>query len=612
MSFFSELRKRRVVPWIGAFIAGGFIALEATDQLIGYDMLPVVAYQVVLVFYLFGIPGTMVLAWFHGERGAQTPPKAEVWLHASLLVGAIAVSTVLVRNYEGEGPRVDVLAAAGLDSDRLAVLYFEDFTADDEMAFLADGLTEALIDELARVRALDVVSANGVEPFRERQISPDSIARALGVAHLVDGSVERVGGELRITTRLVEGLSGTDIDRTSFRIPEDEILSAQDSVVQSVSRALRRRLGDEIQLRERQASTGVAEAWALVQRAEQLARSANEAALAGSLDGALAELREAEGLLALAQTADPRWAEPPTQRSFVYFQLARLTVDAGDIAGADSLIESGIGHADHALAIANAQAAALEYRGRHRYLRWLLDLAADRDEADRLLADARADLESAVRLQPTLASAHSALSHLYNQTGDLVGVLLAARRAYEEDAYLADADAILQRLFWGSYDLEQIPEARQWCEEGARRFPDDHRFAECELWLMLVPGVEPDVERAWSAAEEVQQLAPPDMAAFETALTYTIVGGVIGRAGMPDSANAVFDRSRVGPEVDPTDELRGFEAASRAAMGDLDGAMELLRRYVAGHAQHSFTVGTSLHWWWRPLRDHPGFQSIVR
>jgi hypothetical protein len=47
-------------------------------------------------------------------------------------------------------------------------------------------------------------------------------------------------------------------------------------------------------------------------------------------------------------------------------------------------------------------------------------------------------------------------------------------------------------------------------------------------------------------------------------------------------------------------------------MGDLDGAMDLLRRYVAGNAQHSFTAGTGLHWWWRPLRDHPGFQSIVR
>jgi hypothetical protein len=40
--------------------------------------------------------------------------------------------------------------------------------------------------------------------------------------------------------------------------------------------------------------------------------------------------------------------------------------------------------------------------------------------------------------------------------------------------------------------------------------------------------------------------------------------------------------------------------------------MDLLRRYVAGNTQHSFTVGTQLHWWWRPLRDHPGFQSILR
>jgi hypothetical protein len=191
-------------------------------------------------------------------------------------------------------------------------------------------------------------------------------------------------------------------------------------------------------------------------------------------------------------------------------------------------------------------------------------------------------------------------------------VLLAARRAYEEDSYLEDADVILQRLFWGAYDLEQFQDSQQWCREGARRFPQDYRFAECELWLMWTPPSEPDVARAWAIAEQVEALTGADLAELEHSIAHTLVGGVIGRAGMLDSANAVFGRARVGADVDPEQEVRGFEAAARAVAGDLDGAMERLQGYVAGNAQHSFTVGTGLHWWWRPLRDHPGFQSIVR
>lgn len=62
MSFFKSLSTRRVVPWLGAYLAGGFLALEGVDQLVGNELVPAVAYRVVLVLYLFGIPTTIVAA----------------------------------------------------------------------------------------------------------------------------------------------------------------------------------------------------------------------------------------------------------------------------------------------------------------------------------------------------------------------------------------------------------------------------------------------------------------------------------------------------------------------------------------------------------------------
>ena len=185
----------------------------------------------------------------------------------------------------------------------------------------------------------------------------------------------------------------------------------------------------------------------------------------------------------------------------------------------------------------------------------------------------------------------------------------AARRAYEEDAYLERAGAILQRLFWTHYDLQQFVDAERWCSEGARRFADDARFVECQLWMMITPRVDPDVESAWALSQRFDSLTPAG-AEFFRRRSQLIVGGVIGRAGMTDSANAVLRRARADFEVDENQELAGYEAAIRTVLGDYDEAVSLLRRYVALNPGHSFNVDGDLHWWWRPLRDQPGFAAV--
>jgi hypothetical protein len=84
-----EIRKRRLFPFLGLFLASGFLALEWVDQLTGHGAVPEEVYWVSLIIYLFGIPGTIILAWFHGECGPQKPRRIEVFLHGALVIGAI-------------------------------------------------------------------------------------------------------------------------------------------------------------------------------------------------------------------------------------------------------------------------------------------------------------------------------------------------------------------------------------------------------------------------------------------------------------------------------------------------------------------------------------------
>ncbi|MDP3911583.1 MAG: hypothetical protein Q8Q14_14455, partial [Gemmatimonadales bacterium] len=219
------------------------------------------------------------------------------------------------------------------------------------------------------------------------------------------------------------------------------------------------------------------------------------------------------------------------------------------------------------------------------------------------------------RADPSLASAHAVLSQLYYfpPFEDLVAAVLAARAAYEADAYLREAETIVDRLFWGSYDLAQFGEARRWCGEGERRFPANWRFAECHLWLLLVPGGEVDLPRAWTLAARADSATPATQRAYRERLRQLLIGGALGRAGLPDSAERVFARARTAdPAIDPEQDLPAVEAIARAQMGDADRAIPLLKRYVAAHPGHSFQRGGTLHWWWRGLERHPQFQDVVR
>ncbi len=609
MSLFAEIKERRLLPFMGAYMVSGFVALEGVDQLISNGLLPDIAYRIALVIYLFGIPGSLSVAWFHGAKGRQQATRPEVIIQAVLVVLALATVVLVVRDQREETRLAEMATATGIEATSVAVLYFEDLSPGGDLEYVADGLTESLIDQLSEIRSLDVVSRNGVAPYRGADVAPDSVARALKVGSLIRGSVEPDGDDLRITVRLVDGLSGADIERRVLEIPSGQFLAARDSLAENVGRILRRRLGEEIRLRERREGTEIDEAWSQVQRAELVLQQAEDLADSGESGGAIDRLVLVDSLLALAEVADPGWVRPPARRAHGSFREAFFLANGlGEFDRAGEKIGVGLDHADRALGIDPRDADALEQRGSLKYLFFLLDLTADTDESERLIDEAQADLEAAVDADPTRASVYSILSHLYVNRGDNVSVILTSRRAYEEDAYLEDADRILRRLFWAHYNLEQLRDARTWCDEGASRFPDNYHFAECRLWLMISSAEDPDSDLAWEQLQRLDSLAPDE---YERHLGRLLVAGVLMREGLRDSAAVVFTSGQGTAEIDPLQELVLQEAAIRSVSGDPDRAVELIRVYLAADPNASLDSGGGLHWWWRNLAGRQDFQALI-
>jgi TolB-like protein len=618
VSFLKTLKERRLFQIMAAYAAAGWVVVQILGDLIERGLLPEIVFRVALVWYVGGFAAALVIGWVHGEKGRQQAPLSELVFLSTLALLVVVVSGFQVTEHMRD-VRVAQAQVVGHDLSRVAVLYFEGETASGEDSYLGDALTEGLIERLQDVDGLHVVSRNGVLPFRGRNVRPDSIGNELGVGTLVTGSIEVTAERVRVHVRLLDGSSGFSMARASLERPREDIQAAVGAVAEEVARLFRQELGEEVRLRSIRSGTEDVVVWRAIQMAEKFRKDGYAAA--GRRDAAAGELyQKADSLLAIAETRSGAWPEPSVLRAGVAFERAQQSPDRGERA---RWVERGVAHAERALALDPDHARALQMRGGLRLLAYMAHLAHDATQHQTFLVDARDDLERAVRLDRSLATAHSLLSVLYYQpgVGDLAAAALAARSAYEADAYLRTADDVLERLFWTNLDLGQFTQAGRWCMEGRRRFPQDPRFVTCQLWQMTAPGSDADLARAWELQQELPAMVPAAQSQVEDARGRMLMAAIIGRGAegasgdrrrlLADSARSVLDGAHDAYMAldEPHRELLGIEGFAWVILDDLDRAIQRLKVYAA--LNHGFQQAGDISWRWRKLRDHPRFNELV-
>ena len=161
---------------------------------------------------------------------ARAPLAAKVALGVAL-VTVIAVGALLYRQPLPQTPTV-------------AVLPFENYTGDAELAYLGEGVAEEIIDSLTRVPKLRVSSRSLSFRFTDADQSADDFARELGVDYYVEGSVRQVGAELRITAQLTDVAGGYHVWSNTIRKHSSEVFAAQDEVSTGIAAVL----ADELSL----------------------------------------------------------------------------------------------------------------------------------------------------------------------------------------------------------------------------------------------------------------------------------------------------------------------------------------------------------------------------
>jgi TolB-like protein len=130
----------------------------------------------------------------------------------------------------------------------IAVLPFQNMSGDPEQEYFADGISEDIITELSRFHALFVIARNSSFAFRGKSIKVQDIARELGVAHVVEGSVRKAGNRVRITAQLIDGSSGGHVWAERYDRDLTDIFEVQDEVAGAIVAALKVHLTPEERL----------------------------------------------------------------------------------------------------------------------------------------------------------------------------------------------------------------------------------------------------------------------------------------------------------------------------------------------------------------------------
>jgi eukaryotic-like serine/threonine-protein kinase len=532
-----------------------------------------------------------------------------------MIAAAVAMPLLAAAGWFGwqkmRGPATDEGLTGDFAKSNIAVMYFDDRSPGKQMQYLADGITEALINELSAVPQLKVISRNGVAPFKGTNVPSDSIARALKIGTLVQGTVTPLSGDrIRVELTLVDALSNKQQGTTRVELPQKNVVDVQDSLARDMSVFLRKQVGEEIQQLVSKVGTRNAAAWDAMQRARQTISEIDALMKARDVPAALQKIDEADAALAKVEGIDGTWREPTVERAWLAYRASRIT-PASDPTFAKR-IDAGLGHAERVLKQAPTDGDAIEARGSLHYWQWLNNVTKDSASAAALLTSAEKDLATATTTNTRRASAWNVLSHLLVNKGQLSQAKIAAENGYKADPYLTDVDRTIYRIFTTSLDLGLRPEATKWCNEGQSRFPGAYRFVQCRLWLYALPGPKPDMAEVWKTYDEFVEASPADAQEFDKLKGKLMVGLAFLRAGQPDSAKALAAANQGDSNVDPSGDLTNIAAIIYEQAGDRDTALELTAKWLAINPQQRAFAAKDKSWWAENLRKDPRYTALVK
>lgn len=255
-SFWRELKRRHVYRVAAAYAVVGWLLIEVATQVFPVFHMPDWASQLVVLAILIGFPIAVIMAWAfeitpEGVRRtmpADSPAARAPEQHRQvgrkldfiiIAVLAVAVAFLLWRQF---GVRHTVSAGAGETAKSIAVLPFENLSSEKSNAYFADGIQDEILTGLAKIGDLKVISRTSTQRYSSQPDNIPEIAHQLGVANILEGSVQRAGDQVRVNVQLINALTDSHRWAETYDRKLDDVFAVQSEVAEKIAASLKAQL----------------------------------------------------------------------------------------------------------------------------------------------------------------------------------------------------------------------------------------------------------------------------------------------------------------------------------------------------------------------------------
>jgi TolB-like protein len=261
---FQELKRRNVFRVAAAYVVVAWLIIQVAETifpLFGFDETPA---RIVVILLAIGFIPALIFSWAFeltpeglkkdedvdrsmavGMRSAKTLDRV-IMIVLALALGYFAFDKFVlsdsreanIAEQARQEGRSQALAESFGDKS-IAVLAFDDMSTTSDQEYLSDGIAEELLNLLAKVPDLRVISRSSAFSFKGRNVEIPEIGRRLNVAHILEGSVRKSGNRLRITAQLIDARSDTHLWSETYDRVLDDVFAVQDEIAETVAEKLK-------------------------------------------------------------------------------------------------------------------------------------------------------------------------------------------------------------------------------------------------------------------------------------------------------------------------------------------------------------------------------------
>ena len=438
MGLVAEAQRRRVFRVAAAYLVVGWLVIQVAATVLPQFDLPAWAPRMVTLLVALGFPIALVMTWVFDVTPEGLKVDASAPGSKRLLTVAATLVALALGWYFHDRPDARPDAAASVAPAKsnqasqaipsIAVLPFVDMSQSGDQAYFSDGLSEELLNLLAQLPQLRVIARTSSFSFKGKEVDVATIAKALDVGHVLEGSVRKSGNTLRITAQLIRASDSSHLWSQTYDRQLTDVFKVQDEIAAAVVDALK------VQLLPTQS---------LATRPRSANPEAYDQFLIGrqfSTRGTEPDWRRAIAAFQKAIALDPAYAP-------AYAELASAQGVLADAKGDAAGMQASLHSADTAIGLAPALPDGYVAR------------AIDRMTFDHDWHGAESDINKALALDAGDATVQFAQARLMVSLGRLPEAIAAARRSTQLDPLSPRAWADLGRYLNANHQLKQARDA---------------------------------------------------------------------------------------------------------------------------------------------------------